>query len=636
MRPLLLLTCLLAASGARGQVADSVQTGDLGAEVVVTASRLLDAARQTGRHTTVITEADIAQSPARNIGDLLRFAAGVETASRGEAQADFSIRGSTFNGVLFLVDGARFNDPMTGHFLSDFPIPLAEIARVEILRGPAASVYGPDALGGVIHVITRTALGARGEASASGEAGIRNGDPDLWGLDAAARGQRGGSAWGVAYEGVSIGGEAILDEAGAPIVGSRGEVRTDLARHALTLAGATTLARGTRLTARVAGDTRDFGAFQYYTPFASDSAREATSTAWAQVALAQASGATRWRVQAAGRAHRDRYTYYPGLTPNTHVTGRGTLTADASREVRPGLTLGAGASGELRGIDSNNQGTHTDAAGGAFVLARWSAAPSLTFTASGRVDADPGFGIEPTPGFAVAWQAAPLLTLRASGGRAVRAPTYVERYFNTEAPRPGGNLGNPDLRAERAWNAEAGADLYAAPGVALRATGFWRQTEDLIDFAQLSPEAEFFLAQNVLEARAAGVELHAEAQREVASGATLRAEAAYTYTDVRLDGTQPGAVYKYALGHAPHLVHVRVSFQQGALRVGVDGLWKDRLDLPSIAVADVQLGIAFGRVGPARGEAVVSVRNVTNELYTEVFGAPMPGRTATGGVKLRF
>ncbi|MEL6614617.1 MAG: TonB-dependent receptor plug domain-containing protein, partial [Bacteroidota bacterium] len=139
MRVSVALALLLLASGARGQAADSVQTGDLGAEVVVTASRLLDAARQTGRHVTVLTAADLQASPGRSLGEVLRTAAGLDVTPRGASgtQADFSIRGSTFNGVLMLVDGARFNDSMTGHFLSDFPVPLAEIARVEILRGPA-------------------------------------------------------------------------------------------------------------------------------------------------------------------------------------------------------------------------------------------------------------------------------------------------------------------------------------------------------------------------------------------------------------------------------------------------------------------------------------------------------------------
>ena len=132
-----------------------------GDETVVTAGRLADDARETGRHVSVITAADIARSPAQSLDELLRVEAGVLVTPRGAfgAQADLSIRGGTFNGVVVLVDGARFNDPMTGHFLSDFPIPLGEIARVEVLRGPDAAAWGPDALGGVIHVITHT--GAR-------------------------------------------------------------------------------------------------------------------------------------------------------------------------------------------------------------------------------------------------------------------------------------------------------------------------------------------------------------------------------------------------------------------------------------------------------------------------------------------
>ena len=644
MRFSLATLLLLLASGAvvapAAQPADSLQTGDLGAEVVVTASRLLDEARQTGRHTTVITAAEIARSPARSLADVLRYAAGVETAPRGEAQADLTIRGSTFNGVLVLVDGARFNDPMTGHFLSDFPVPLAEIGRVEVLRGPAAAVYGPDALGGVVHVITKTALAevawrsGRTRQRPSGSAALSAGSAGTVGGAFAVRGGDRTGRWSAAYEGLEIGGEAIRDASGEPIVGSEGELRTDLSRHALTLATVLVPAQNTRLDIRIAGDTREFGAFQYYTPFASDSAREATSTAWAQAALSSTTrSGTAVRLRAAGRLHRDRYTYFPGLTPNTHVTARGRLSGEVSR-TRGTLTLSAGASGEARGIDSNNQGQHTDLAAGAYVLARWAAAPTLTLTASGRIDADPGFGVEPTPAVALAWQAAPALTVRGAAGRAVRAPTYVERYFNTEAPRPGGNLGNPDLRAERAWNAEGGLDLYPAPGLALRATGFWRRTEDLIDFAQLSPEAEVFLAQNVLAARAAGAEVHASLRRTLAPGATLRAEAAYAYTDVALSGERPGAVYKYALGHAPHLAQARVSVASGGLTLGVDGLYKTRLaDLPAVAVADVRASFAL----PGRGARIAltgEVRNVGDREYAEVFGAPMPGRTWHLGVRL--
>ena len=113
-------------------------------EAVVTAGRLPAQAGRTGRNVSVISAADIAASPARSLDELLRFEAGIQVTPRSAfgAQADLSVRGGTFNGVVVLVDGARFNDPQTGHFLSDFPVPLAEIARVEVVRGPDAAAWG--------------------------------------------------------------------------------------------------------------------------------------------------------------------------------------------------------------------------------------------------------------------------------------------------------------------------------------------------------------------------------------------------------------------------------------------------------------------------------------------------------------
>ncbi|MFN3597072.1 MAG: TonB-dependent receptor plug domain-containing protein [Rubricoccaceae bacterium] len=630
LTPSLLLAPALAAQTT--PAADSLRAADLGADVVVTASRLPDALRQTGRHVTVLTAADIAAAPAQALDELLRFAAGVQTTSRGAlgVQSDFSIRGAPFNGVLFLVDGARFNDPQTGHFQSSFPVPLAEIARVEILRGPAAAVYGPDALGGVVHVITHAGAGTAGRAAALEALG---GGERTARLAASARtAPRPGATFTAALDAQTTDGQAIRDASGAPVVGSAGPVRTDFRRLAGTAALAAPLGAA-RLSVRAAADARDFGAFQFYSPFASDTARSDAAMLWAQARLertAAAPGQTAWRVHLAGRRHRSRYAFNPVTPANEHTNGRLVLSADASRALSAALTLSAGASAEWRGIDSNNLGTHADAAGGAFALARWIPAPRLTLTASARLDADPGFGLEPTPMLALAYAAAPALTLRATGGRAVRAPTYVERYLNTVRPRNDGNLGNPDLRAERAWNAEAGADFYPAPGLALRTTAFWRRTDDLIDFARLTPDAPYFLAQNVLTATATGLEADATLRRGDAAGRSAALDLGYALTRVTLSGAQPGAVYKYALGHAPHRLLARARGTSGRAEAALEALYTARVALPSYGLANVRLGY---RLAPAV-RAHLDVRNVTGTVYTEVFGAPMPGRTWLAGLRL--
>src|SRR5690606_29778239 len=109
---------------------------------------------------SVWTAEDIRHAPVASFDELLRVVGGVEVHSRGGfgIQSDLTMRGSTFNGVLVLLDGARLNDPMTGHFLTNLPIPLSEIARIEVMRGPATALYGPDAIGGVIQIFTWSGL----------------------------------------------------------------------------------------------------------------------------------------------------------------------------------------------------------------------------------------------------------------------------------------------------------------------------------------------------------------------------------------------------------------------------------------------------------------------------------------------
>lgn len=609
-------------------------------EAVVTAGRLPAEAERTGRNVSVITAADIARSPARSLDELLRFEAGVLTTPRGGlgAQADISMRGGTFNGVVLLVDGARFNDPMSGHFLSDFPIPLSEIARVEVVRGPEAAAWGPDALGGVVHVITHT-----GAADAAFDAERREIHASV-GQHETLRGTTGtlvpagGILWSGAVDLVRTDGEPVLDEAGRPIVGSAGEVRTDFERSAVTGSFLAPVRRlGARVYVRTAAEGRSFGAYQFYTPFASDTAREETSTVWAQARLASArqEAETSWSVSLSGRVHHDLYAYYPGVLPNDHTSRQLGVTVDVSRRLSPALTLGVGASAEGRNITSNSLGEHGDVSGSVFALARWAPVAPLTVSASARLDADPGFGVEPTPMLALAYGLAPGVVLRAAAGRAVRSPNYVERYYNTVAPRPGGNLGNPELRAERAWNGEAGLDLAPLAGVALQATAFYRQTDDLIDYVRTAVGGEaVFLAQNVLAAEAAGLEASASAAVPLAAQSTLRLTGGYTYTDVRVDtGGFAEGDFKYVLDHAPHLWQLRAAAEAGSAVLAVEGLHKTRLALDGVSVVHAQLAVAVpGTSGALRlsGE----VRNVFDARYTEVFGAPMPGRWASVGLRL--
>ena len=125
---------------------------------VVSSNRLQDRYKETGKTVTVLTAKDIEQYAVNTVEDLLQDIAGVNLNSRGGfgVQSDIGLRGSTFSQVLVLVDNQRLNDGLTGHFNNNIPIALAEMARIEIIKGPSGVSFGSDAVGGVIHIKTKT------------------------------------------------------------------------------------------------------------------------------------------------------------------------------------------------------------------------------------------------------------------------------------------------------------------------------------------------------------------------------------------------------------------------------------------------------------------------------------------------
>ena len=133
---------------------------------VTVSSRVSPGLSARTRTLDVITREELAGLPARSVGDLLRWANAVDLQQRSGAQADVSLRGAGFEQVLVLVDGVRVSDVQTGHFDLDLTVPLDRIERVEILRGPASSLFGADAVGGVVNVVTRSRARAVGSSTA--------------------------------------------------------------------------------------------------------------------------------------------------------------------------------------------------------------------------------------------------------------------------------------------------------------------------------------------------------------------------------------------------------------------------------------------------------------------------------------
>jgi vitamin B12 transporter len=167
MRVVLIVGVLLAALGSPAAAQETKKVEP----VVVTATKLEESQEQLGAVVTVITETDLKLYNYGTVGDALRQVPGVEVQRSGGPGklTDIRIRGTGPQQVQVLVDGMRVKTPTSGTFdFSDLAID--QIERIEILRGPQSTLYGADAIGGVVNIITKRGRGPF-SAFASTEAG---------------------------------------------------------------------------------------------------------------------------------------------------------------------------------------------------------------------------------------------------------------------------------------------------------------------------------------------------------------------------------------------------------------------------------------------------------------------------------
>lgn len=165
-------------------------------EIVVTATRTEVALADSLVAAEVIDREEILRSQARSLPELLRGRAGFSISNQGGAGklTTVFLRGAESDHVLVLIDGVRIGSPTSG-LVAFQDLPLALIERVEIVRGPRSSLYGSEAIGGVIQIFTRRSreglhprasatLGSNGHAA--GSAGLGGGNGRAWfGIDAA-------------------------------------------------------------------------------------------------------------------------------------------------------------------------------------------------------------------------------------------------------------------------------------------------------------------------------------------------------------------------------------------------------------------------------------------------------------------
>ncbi|RMH23672.1 MAG: TonB-dependent receptor [Gemmatimonadetes bacterium] len=562
------------------------------------------------RAAQVVTAAELAALPVRSISEALTWAFGVDLDARSPAQADVSIRGASFEQVVVLVDGVRASDPQTGHFDLDLTVPLEEVERIEVLRGPASSLYGPDALGGVIHIVTRSGAGD------AASAGVAVGQGDSGGIRAGLEGGSFGERRGAAALELGRADGAAVRAAGDWAVGDGHRSGTDFDVRRLRASAATRIG-GARLHLAAGWAERAFGADGFYAPFPS---WEETVTRTASAGAQVPSG--RWSLEprAWWRAHDDDFVLKrddPAFYRNVHTSSQAGAEVVVRRALGGASGLALGGEWVHESLESTRLGDRTQDRRALFAEGLVRAGRGQV-RAGLRVDDFESFGTFVAPSASAAVPLGGGLQARAAVGRAFRAPTWTERYYVDPA-----NRGRPDLSPERAWTLEGGLD-WAARAVAVRLTVFRRSTRDLIDWAR-TPAGDVWETRNVESADFTGLEV--EVARLRLGPARLDVGASTISVD---EEGAPGFESKYALRPVDRRLNVRLSAPLGARAHAAMALLRARRREQD-AFTRLDLRLAFDLV--EGGAVFVDVRNALDASYEDITRSPAPGRSLSVGLR---
>jgi vitamin B12 transporter len=457
--------------------------------VEVTASRVAETVDASLADVSVITRADIDASVAPDLLEVLRLQAGVDIVRTGGAgeQTNVFLRGTNSNHVLVLIDGVRVASSNTGAFAFE-NLPLDAVERIEIVRGPRASYWGSDAIGGVIQIFTRRldaphlAASYGSYRSADGSAGIGGwNDAGGFSVQVGARHVRGFSA---TNPGICSGPDdpyCIFNPDNDGIQNHNAVVQGAYKLGAQTLSAS--------LFRNEGGNDFDQGHSRTLDQAAGVNLEGAVTADWQQRVSV---GSSREDINtpafaSAYRSTREQasWTNDVALSTSQHIVAGLDYVHDH------GISIDDSGFGAPYDVARNSSG----------VFGGWRAQQdAFDNEVSGRYDHNSQFGTAFSGSAALGWKLQDDLRLTASYGTAFRAPNLNELY----SPGYGGYYaGNAALDPERSRTAEVGLEWRVDQGNRVGARAFATRVHDLVDFSGGST----YQAINIDRAAIDGVEL---------------------------------------------------------------------------------------------------------------------------------
>lgn len=457
-------------------------------EVVVTATRLPQPQSQAVQPTTVIAAEEIAQSGQRTLVEVLQSLGGVEIASNGgfgQVSSVF-IRGANSGHTLVLVDGIRLNSATTGTTAFE-NIPVNQIERIEIVAGPLSSLYGSEAIGGVIQIFTKSGKYSPG---ASVTVGLGRYDTRTLsgGINSAVKDTEFSLNFGYfetngfdATKSTIPFGQHNPDKDGYRNTNISGKIAHHFGEnHEVGI----TLFRSEGKTHFDSGPTTDDVNDQTLSAYSLYSRNQLTKDWQSLIKIGQG----------------EDKSVVTGAFPGSFQTRQPQLTWQNNVRLGPGTAI-AGVEYLAQNVSSDTAFTQTSRTIRSLFGGYSGEYGRHGWQANARGDSNSQFGGHTTGTLGYAYRLTSGFRLRAGAGTAFKAPTFNDLFF----PLFFGFSGNPDLRPERSRNREAGVE-YQTTRHRFSATYFDNRISDLI-VTVFDPVTFFGSPQNVNKARIKGAEL---------------------------------------------------------------------------------------------------------------------------------
>ena len=575
-------------------------------EVVVTGTKAEKYLRDEPGSVELVTHDKVKASS--NAGEAAASVSGVDVGQNGALgqTQNMLIRGVASEGTLILLDGIPLNGSYSG--LVDFSsLALDNIDRIEIMKGPASSLYGANAVGGVVNLITKSRAGKPELTLAEKYGTFNTHDLDL------------GISGKLDLLSINLGGSYKHTDGARPnsafdAYNANGKIACEFIKGS-TLAltggyyndkvGAPGPAAAASLTDRQE-DLRYFGNFETSLALTDDMNFKVNLYA----------GST------------SQNFFSASTTTSTEVNYD--LNAQYSYDLAGLNVLTVGAKYRNNKLTQNLIGQKESTTKSVFAQDVLDMLGNFIFTPSIRLDSDSGYGDTWNPQASLVYNLDDGLQLKGSVGTSFRAPNFSELYWPLDS---WGDVGNPALKPEKATSYDFGVS-YEAPGTLFaRATYFQNNISDMIQWS-LDPSTFFFTPLNVGKAVTYGVETEIKLRPAAFAEFSLN----YTWLSAKDTGSGKDLYYRpknkvnAGLKLKPSIFTIDLNTEYYDIRTGNDALTYVDVNLPAVIVSSARIAARVAE----ESELYAGVSNLEDARYELRSGYPMPGRTYYCGVNYKF